>query len=214
MADTYHTEEPDHDEADLGYRQAVKYGRDLARLYKLERAKRQELELAHQKLQTIFETAPNGLAVLNETMTIVEVNPHFEALVEQDGGCRGHLLVELLPSDDLAAALEIAAKEGNRFAQVEVTLSAPLNRTLHVTGAPLLAGDQRGWVVSLHDITERKKAEDASRKVAAFETLTSALENLIIDSLGNLHTPIYGGIQLCEAIDSIGQIKSGLENIK
>jgi PAS domain-containing protein len=75
------------DSVDLGYSQALKYGQDLARLYTQEKAKRRDLQLANQKLQAILETAPNGLAVLDETMTIVETNPRFEALVERNGGC-------------------------------------------------------------------------------------------------------------------------------
>ena len=69
------------DNNNLDYMQALRYGRDLARLYAQEKAKRYDLQLANQKLQAILETAPNGLAMLDEAMTIVEANPRFEALV-------------------------------------------------------------------------------------------------------------------------------------
>ncbi|GAB4534498.1 MAG: hypothetical protein Kow0063_17620 [Anaerolineae bacterium] len=139
--------------------QALKYGKDLARLYLQEKARRHELQLAHQKLRAILETAPNGLAVLDENMTIVEVNPRFEAMVECQGGCTGHSLAALLPGDGLVGSLEAVASQGTGFAEVEVSVSSPLPRTFHLIAAPLSAGEQRGWVISLHDITERKRLE-------------------------------------------------------
>ena len=114
------------DDANLGYNQALKYGQDLARLYTQEKLKRRDLQLANQKLQAILETAPNGLAVLDEAMAIVESNPRFEALVEQIGSCVGRPLIEVLPSEHLIASLESASREEKRFAEFEVTLIEPV----------------------------------------------------------------------------------------
>jgi two-component system phosphate regulon sensor histidine kinase PhoR len=175
MADAENAQGLSNDTADLGYAQALKYGQDLARLFTLEKAKRRELELANQKLQAIVGTAPNGLAVLDETMTIVEANPRFEALVEQKGNCPGRLLTDVLPSQELAAALEVASREGTHLTEVEVVLDKPLNRTLHVVGAPLAAGDYQGWVISLHDLTERKRLDGLKEEfinIAAHELRT------------------------------------------
>ena len=66
----------------------------------------------------------------------------------------------------------------------------------------------------MRDMTERKLAEEGLRKAAALETLTTVLENFISDSLGNLLTPIYSRIQMCEMRDSIDDIKSELMDIK
>ena len=49
------------DDAEMAYAQAKRYSQDLVRIYKQERAKRQELEIANQKLNAIWATAPNGL---------------------------------------------------------------------------------------------------------------------------------------------------------
>lgn len=209
MADPGDVKKPDSD-ANLGYTQALEYGRDLARLYTQEKAKRRELELANQKLQAILETTPNGLAVLDETMTILEANPRFEALVEKDGGCVGHSLTDMLPSDDLAATLEAASREGKRFAEVEVTLVEPMNRTLHVIGAPLSASGRRGWVVSLHDITERKRLEGLKEEfvnIAAHELRTPLA--IILGYASVLHEEMEDSDEAVAliAIDSI--IKAG-----
>jgi len=66
----------------------------------------------------------------------------------------------------------------------------------------------------VRDITERKQAEEASRKTAALETLIQGYDNFIGDSLSNLLTPIYGHIELCEMRDSIDEIKGELGNMK
>jgi PAS domain S-box-containing protein len=164
-----------HDDTEMAYAQALRYGQDLARVYKAERAKRQELELTNQKLNAIWTTAPNGLAVLDEQMRIIRANPRFEALVEQSGRCVGRHLTELFPSDKLAASLAAAARDNTSFASVEVALTKPANRILQVTGAPLAAGDQRGWVISLFDLTERKRLEGLKEEfidIAAHELRT------------------------------------------
>ena len=166
---------PSGDDSELAYAQALKYGKDLARLYTQEKAKRQELELANQKLQAIWSTTPNGLAMLDETMIIVKANPRFEALVEQNRTCVGDSLTNLLPSDELVSALKSVSKERSGLAEVEVALSTPVHRTLHVIGAPLSVGDQVGWAISLHDLTERKRLEGLKEEfinVAAHELRT------------------------------------------
>jgi PAS domain-containing protein len=67
-------------DAQQAYAQAQAYGRDLARLYTLEKERRKELEVTSQKLQAIFDTVPIGLAVVDNNLTIVEANPRFLAL--------------------------------------------------------------------------------------------------------------------------------------
>jgi len=186
------------DDANLGYNQALKYGQDLARLYTQEKLKRRDLQLANQKLQAILETAPNGLAMLDEAMAIVESNPRFEALVEQIGSCVGRPLIEVLPSEQLITNLESASREGKRFAEFEVTLFEPVVRAFHVSGAPLSAGNQRGWVISLHDITERKRLEGLKEEfinIAAHELRTPlaiilGYASVLREDLGDMEKPV------------------------
>jgi len=71
-----------------------------------------------------------------------------------------------------------------------------------------------GFQAVARDITDRKMAEEALRKASNFETLTTVLENFISDSLGNLLTPIFSGIQLCQRRDSIPHIKKDLGYIE
>ncbi len=162
-------------EIEMAHAQALKYGQDLVRIYNQEKAKRQELELTNQKLNAIWTTAPNGLAVLDERLHIIQTNPRFEILLEQQEQCIGHYLGEVIPSKELSAALITAAREETPFANIEVSITDPMERTLQITGAPLYAGDQRGWVVSLHDLTERKRLEGLKEEfidIAAHELRT------------------------------------------
>jgi two-component system phosphate regulon sensor histidine kinase PhoR len=163
------------DDAEMAYAQAKRYSQDLVRIYKEERAKRQELEIANQKLSAIWATAPNGLAVLDEQMRVVQANPRFEALVELVGGCGGRHLADVLPSANLAVHIVRAAQDGTPFRNVEVTLTRSTPRTLQVTGASLVAGAQRAWVISLFDLTERKRLEGLKEEfidIAAHELRT------------------------------------------
>jgi len=92
---------------------------------------------------------------------------------------------------------EIIGKDGNT---IVLEMSTSLMRDL--SGKPI------GFQGIARDVTERKMREEALRQAAALETLTTVLENFISDSLGNLLTPIYSRIQLCQMRDNIDQIKS------
>ncbi|MGC8877955.1 MAG: sensor histidine kinase [Anaerolineae bacterium] len=163
------------DEAEMAYAQAKRYGEDLVRVYRQERARRQELEIANEKLRIVWATAPNGLAVLDERMVVIQANPHFESLVERPN-CAGCHLSELIPSQQLATVLLDAAEHRTPLINVEVTLSHPSHqRTIQVIGAPLVSGTQQGWVISLFDLTERKRLEKLKEEfidIAAHELRT------------------------------------------
>ena len=108
-------------------------------------------------------------------MRIVQANPRFELSVEPGGACVGCYLTDLLPSSRLASTLVSAARDGTPFANIEVCLSRPTNRTVQVTGAALAAGEQRGWVISLSDLTEHKRLEGLKEEfidIAAHELRT------------------------------------------
>ncbi len=164
----------DLSETELAYAQARAYGKDVARLYATEKARRKELEITTQKLQAIFDTAPNGLAVVDNALTIIEANPRFLALFQQTPDCIGQPLAQLLPTKSLLEAMQSAngddvARRGN----VEIEITEPVFRTLLVNFSPL--NDGQGWVLILHDLTERKRLEnlkDEFINIAAHELRT------------------------------------------
>lgn len=204
------------DEAEMAYAQARRYGEDLVRIYRQERARRRELEVANQKLRIVWATAPNGLAVLDEHMIVVQANPRFEALIERHD-CVGYHLNELIPSQQLVAALHNAAEQHIPFVNLEVTLShSSHQRTIQVTGAPLVAETQQGWVISLFDLTERKRLERLKEEfidIAAHELRTPLAIILGFASVLEEELAHFPESPACESIRAIVNAANRLKTI-
>ncbi|MBN1995468.1 MAG: PAS domain-containing protein [Anaerolineae bacterium] len=155
------------------YAQAKKYGEELARLYAEEKTRRKELETTTQKLQAIFDTAPNALAVVDNDLTVVEANPRFQFLFEQTNDYIGRPLTDFLPAEPLQQTIQAIEAGSANFGSVEVEITAPMPRTLLVALAALSSGP--GWVLIFHDLTERKRLEglkDEFVNIAAHELRT------------------------------------------
>jgi two-component system phosphate regulon sensor histidine kinase PhoR len=162
-----------HLDAQQAYAQARAYGRDLARLYAIEKERRKELETASQKLRTIFDTVPTGLAVVDNSLAILEANPRFFALFEQTAECIGHPLSNVLPIEPLRRT--IASIEHGRIntGSVEIDLKKPFHRVLHIKLSPF--NNNQGWVLVFHDLTEQKRLEGLKNEfinIAAHELRT------------------------------------------
>ncbi|MFC1976195.1 sensor histidine kinase [Chloroflexota bacterium] len=159
-------------QTEQAYAQAKKYGEELAQLYAVEKARRKELETTTQKLQAIFDTAPNALAVIDNGLKIVEANLRFLFLFEQED-CIGLPLTNLLPKEPLLKTIQSMEAEAANLGGVEVEISEPIPHTLQIALAPL--NDRQGWVLILHDLTERKRLEglkDEFVNIAAHELRT------------------------------------------
>lgn len=162
----------DPTQAEQAYAQAKKYGEELAKLYATEKKRRQELETTTQKLQAIFDTAPNALAVIDNDLKIIEANPRFMLLFEQND-CIGLSLTQFLPKKPILNTIQAMREESATLGGVEVEATAPLPHTLQVALAPLNEGTN--WVLILHDLTERKRLEglkDEFVNIAAHELRT------------------------------------------
>lgn len=158
------------------FEQAKKYGEDLAKLYAIEKAKRVNLQISNQKLQAIFSTTPDGLAVLNARLSIEEANPAFWSLVEQPTPDSAVPLADVLPFANLLDALK---QHNTNHTGVQVEIDLPLTKTiwrsLLINAVPLEAGNYHGWLLSAHDLTERKRLENLKSEfinIAAHELRT------------------------------------------
>lgn len=146
--------------AELAHQQALKYGEDLRRIYLAEKAKRQELELANQLLSAVFASTPDGLVVLNDDLEIQQANPVFLQLVERDAAeVEGQFLENVLPYPELLNEIRAMPSENQGRVEFEVNVEQPVRRSLLISIARLQAGQRTGWVLSLHDQTERKRLE-------------------------------------------------------
>src|SRR5258706_9130365 len=65
----------------LAHKQALQYGKDLARIFVAERAKREKLQVAYQTLNAVFASTPDAIVVLDEAHTIQQANQAFSDLV-------------------------------------------------------------------------------------------------------------------------------------
>jgi two-component system phosphate regulon sensor histidine kinase PhoR len=157
-----HQQEKDDqtDESQVGFQQAMKYGQDLANIYRRERARREELEIAHQLLSAVIASAPDGLVVLDEDFVIRQANPAFARIVEQPSkDTIGLRIDKVLLADALLPALEHVARYMVSPFQAELLVTSPVKRSLLANIARLEAKRTQGWVVLLHDQSERQRLE-------------------------------------------------------
>ncbi len=158
------------------FEQAKKYGEDLAKLYAIEKAKRVNLQISNQKLQAIFSTTPDGLAVLNARLAIQEANPAFWSLVERPVPDGSVPLADVLPFANLLDPLKQPADDHHSVqVEVDLPLTKTMWRSLLVNAVPLSAGKYHGWLLSAHDLTERKRLENLKSEfinIAAHELRT------------------------------------------
>ena len=164
--------EKDLNKVQQAYAQAKKYGEELAQLYSNERARRKELETTTQKLQAIFDTAPNAVAVVDNSLMIIEANPRFLAMLEITD-CVGQPLATYLPVQQLLETMQATETVAIGLGHVELEIAEPVFRTILVNLSPLQDG--QGWVLILHDLTERKRLEGLKEEfvnIAAHELRT------------------------------------------
>jgi PAS domain S-box-containing protein len=147
--------------------QALRYGQDLAAIYQVDKAEREELEIAYQTLNAVFTTTPDALLVLDDALIIQQANRAFGRLVEMEPeSVVGRLLLDVFPVDDLVTALhEMATHRGEENcaatpSQVELTMTQPVKRFLLAHVARLRAGRTQGWIVVLHEQSRQKRLEN------------------------------------------------------
>ncbi len=144
---------------DFAYQQALKYGKDLARIYVAERAKREKLEVAYQALDAIFSSSPDSIAVLDHRLKIQQTNQAFHRLVEQDAQTLVGQPIEAILTTALTEAIQRYSTDTDAPTQVELAITNPARRALLANFAHLESGSIHGWIVTLHDQSNRKRME-------------------------------------------------------
>lgn len=153
---------------ELSQKQALIYGRDLRRIYQAEKAKREALELAHQKLRAIFDSTTSGLLVTDEDFIITEVNPAFCAMLEcESEAILGISLSQVIKAAGLGSALQEMKDNNVDSATHVIELTEPSRRTLLATVSRLETQGGRGWVIVLHDLTAQKRTENLKNEFVA-----------------------------------------------
>ncbi|MEP7285656.1 MAG: ATP-binding protein [Chloroflexota bacterium] len=160
MTDNHDIIDNDATDAELANQQALKYGKDLARIYIEEKAKREKLEVAYQTLNAIFASTPDGLVVLDDTLIVRQANTAFEKLVNLGAPeVIGKAIDAVLLTPELVAAIHEAHRNANAPSQVDLTITKPTRRFLRANIARLKSGQIRGWVITIQDQSLRKQME-------------------------------------------------------
>jgi PAS domain S-box-containing protein len=153
---------------ELSQKQALIYGRDLRRIYQAEKAKREALELAHQKLRAIFDSTISGLVVTDEDFVITEVNPAFCTILEcESKAILGMPLSQVIKAAGLGSALKEMRDHDVDSATHEIELTEPLRRTLLASVSRLETKRGQGWVIVFHDLTAQKRTENLKNEFIA-----------------------------------------------
>jgi PAS domain S-box-containing protein len=188
-----------------------------------------EVYASEQKLRTLFEILPVGVAITDEQHRIVEMNPTLERILDMSldqilGGShaeRTYLLPDGTPTpyDDLPSAKAIAEQRTIYENEVGIIKAEGVRIWTSISAAPLpIAG--LGAVVVAADITERKRAEEQRLQIERRLLETQRLESLgvlaggIAHDFNNLLAGILGYAELVlQELPPASSVRSDIEAI-
>lgn len=167
-----------------------------------------QLVQKQKNLETVFDTSPVGMLLLNEKTEVIKINSVIEKLVgkynlgDQPGnllGCihsienpKGCGYSPSCPKCPIRNSVKTALQNGSssRFAEVLSTLLIDGKKTdvwLEVNTEPVILDGKKCAVVAINNITDRKQAEEALRVSERFAhaTLDAIPANIaILDEMG------------------------------
>ena len=165
---------PSAEEIQRVHEQALRYGQDFARVVAAERQRRQELEAAHHLLSTVIASTPNGLIVVDDALVIQQANPAFCDMINISFvKVEGMNLTETPLSEQLVPVLTDGPADQSTLT-VDIVRHHPEFQALQASVARLEGSGVQGWVVALHDHTQRTLAEQALQ--AAHDQLEERVE--------------------------------------
>jgi PAS domain S-box-containing protein len=155
------------------------------------------LHKSEERLKALIDNLPIGLSVLDQDREITYSNPALEHMLEMTktellkGGYQGRTYVRPdgtpMPPEEFASMR--AFREQRPVHNVEIGVVAESGRTIwtSVSAAPFPTTDQ-GVVIATVDITERRRAEEALLKLAAYEERQRLARNLHDSVNQSLHS--------------------------
>jgi diguanylate cyclase (GGDEF)-like protein/PAS domain S-box-containing protein len=128
------------------------------------------LDIVPVARELLVESMSDGIIVVDGKRRVVDINPATKKILGIDEGIIGKPVSEIreLDSGSCKLDLENPGQSGECFAQ------ASPGRSFEFTVSMLKDGEKRakGWLILLHDITERKKFEEELRRKGSHDTLT------------------------------------------
>jgi PAS domain S-box-containing protein len=188
----------------------------------------ENLRASEERFRSIFEQGPMGIAIVDATLRILEVNDAFAEMVGRDlDGFQGVTLTEITHPDDVEPAVMTARRAfGGEVADYDIE-----QRFTRSDGAIIWArvrvkvvegigdADRYGFVL-VEDITETKEAERARRE---FDAMKDAFIRVvahdlqgplsIITALAN-HLGESGNVSAHDQVDILRRIASQSEKLQ
>lgn len=165
-----------------------------------EKAER-ELEDAREFVRTVIDSSGEGLVVLDETLKVVLTNRRFRDYLPRGVEPVGMAVPDLLPPvhDGTAVAQHLAATlAGGSTRSLDVmTVHPRTGETLWIAAshAPLTGADGRirGLVISVVDVTERKKHEQELERARQRAEAAAEAKSRFLANMGHeIRTPLNG----------------------
>ena len=147
----------------LMQQQVLAYGKDLAKIYAKEKAKRKELEIANDKLQVIFESIPDGLLIIDANYIVQSANQALYKLLNvKSASISGKKLNDIADFQGLGVALMEMEHGKSVTGSHHIILSGNTKHDLIASISRIGRNEEKnaGWVILFRDITHQKRIEN------------------------------------------------------
>ncbi|RKY78152.1 hypothetical protein DRQ00_05745 [candidate division KSB1 bacterium] len=156
---------------ELSQRQILIFSRDLARVYRAEKATRRLLQIVHQKLRAIVDSMSDGMLAIDERLFVSDVNKTFERVfnLSQDK-LKGMPLAQVFSVPGLQEKLRYMQEKKLRFASLEWQPQKSVEQFYQVNISEIQGQkkENKGYVLLFRDITERKRLERLKSRFVTF----------------------------------------------
>ena len=150
----------------LAEKQTLKYAKDLALTYQEEKARRKDLEAAHEKMRAVVDSMTDGMLAVDNAFTIIEANRVAgQFLKANPTDLLGANLFKIMDFPELKERLFRMKETSRSNDSVELKMPSPSRQALRIS-ISTLSGNE-GYVFVLHDITSEKRAANLKNEFLA-----------------------------------------------
>ncbi len=141
-------------------------GRALDEAFRVAGVERADLQRDRARLTAILSGMVEGVLVVNALGQVDLVNEAARHLLRLPPSALGRRYVELIRHPDIASQIT-RALDGEMPGGVELSLNTDPGQVFVARAAPVEAGEDRGAVLVLHDITDLRRADRIRRDFVA-----------------------------------------------